>query len=137
MSDELEPQSNEQETEEPKKSKATMIRTSILIVILVLGIAALAYELTVARPQWNEASETVGAWLDNNEFKTIDDVHKAIDKDPSETRTNDSFIMEKYEWRSGLLFKTHKLYVTYNATQNLILRTGSEEPDAWAAATPK
>ena len=137
MSDELQPQSNEQETEKPKKSTATVIRTSILLVILVLGIAALAYELAVARPQWNAASETVGAWLDNNELKTIEDVHKAIDKEPSETRANADFIMEKYEWRSGLLFKTHKLYVTYNAIQDLILRTGSEEPDAWAAAKPK
>lgn len=130
-----EPQSHD--AEKPKKRAASKVRTGILIVVLLVALAAAGYEFAIARPQWQSASETLGDWAEQALPKTIEDAHKELGKQPSETRTTDEFIMEKYEWRSGLVFRTHKLYVTYGVQAKEIQRTDPEAPAGWAQATPK
>jgi len=93
-------------------------RQYILLGVLALLIAALAYDFRVARPQVDELADKLDTRnLEINrdpEMKfTPDEVRRVIGFEPSDTFADGVSKVEAYAIQSGLPFRKHYLYVTY------------------------
>jgi hypothetical protein len=95
------------------------MRLNILLCILVLGVAAMAYDRMVARPAVEAAyaaivAKNVEVNATRGQVFTNTDVQKLIGKTPAKTFTNpDGDTVEIYQWRAGLPIRTHDLYAIY------------------------
>jgi len=95
------------------------MRLNILICILVLGLAAMAYDRMVARPAVEAAyaaivAKNVEVNATRDQVFTNIDVQKLIGKTPARTFTNpDGNTVEIYQWRAGLPLRTHDMYAIY------------------------
>ena len=95
------------------------MRLNILLCILVLGVAAMAYDRMVARPAVEAAyaaivAKNVEVNATRGQVFTNIDVQKLIGKTPAKTFTNpDGDTVEIYQWRAGLPIRTHDLYAIY------------------------
>ena len=104
---------------QPETPKGSSMRLNILLCILVLGVAAMAYDRMVARPAVEAAyaaivAKNVEVNATRGQVFTNTDVQKLIGKTPAKTFTNpDGDTVEIYQWRAGLPIRTHDLYAIY------------------------
>ena len=98
------------------------LRTKVLIAILGLALAALAYDYRVARAGVDGAYEQIAQRnievnAQNTMMFTNLDVRELLDKEPSETFNDvNGDMVEVFSWRSGLLFRTHDLFAVYKSS---------------------
>jgi hypothetical protein len=98
-------------------------RSKLLIVILVVLLAALAYDYVVARPNVDSAydriaEKSVEVNANTTEVFTDADVQELLGRKPSRTFNDvDGDRVEVYSWRAGLPFRTHDLFVVYKPNE--------------------
>ena len=103
------------------KSKKSKLSSILLFVVLALLIAALAYDYGVARPAVEEAyamidEKSVEFDNDPDRVLTRGTIGDLLGRPADETTENGTSTVDVYRWTSGLLFKTHNLYVSYKRT---------------------
>ena len=97
-------------------------RTKVLIAILGLALAALAYDYRVARKGVDSAYDqilqrSIEVNADSTTMFTNLAVRELLDREPSETFNDvNGDMVEVFSWRSGLPFKTHDLFVVYKSS---------------------
>lgn len=102
------------------KPDASQIRLIILLVVLVLGVIAVAYDFLLARPKSVNANGIVEKLIDKRISAAADaapvtneEVQKELNRKPSRTNTTEYYTEEIYSWRRGLLLLSYNLYVIY------------------------
>ena len=104
---------------QPDTPKGSSMRLNILLCILVLGVAAIAYDRMVARPAVEAAyaailAKNIEVNATRGQVFTNIDVQELIGKTPARTFPNpDGDTVEIYQWRAGLPIRTHDLYAIY------------------------
>jgi len=97
--------------DQPGKNNASLIRQLILVAILLVAGGALAYDYLVARPSAQEAFEQVEKLQESDTDR--DEVIKKLGE-PSTTYNKEGAItIDLYSFRSGLIFRTYKVYIVY------------------------
>lgn len=108
------------ESEQPKQNSG-MLRKVILFGVLGLGLLALWYDRSVARPAVDAAydsvtelhEETLGA----ADVRLSDaDIQKVLGREPDSTFEHVGHHVEVYSWAAGFPFKKHNLYVVYRVS---------------------
>jgi hypothetical protein len=119
MSDSHDTPEQPSDATQPDTPKGSSMRLNVLLCILVLGVAAMAYDRMVARPAVEAAyaaivAKNVEVNATRGQVFTNIDVQKLIGKTPAKTFTNpDGDTVEIYQWRAGLPIRTHDLYAIY------------------------
>lgn len=112
--------------ENPGKGKGSLIRQVVLIVVLLIFGGALAYDYLVARPAVEDAFEKVSKLEESNAGR--DDVIEELGK-PSESIKKDGLITDEYRFRSGMIFRTYKVYVVYTGAGMIKSITKNQLPE--------
>ena len=106
-------------------------RLGILLVVLATALAAMGYDLYVARPAVAAAyrailAENGKAYATPGKKFTNKDVQKLIGKTPAKTMTNaDGNTVEVYQWRAGIPIRTYDLFAIYEQKDgSLIFQEG-------------
>lgn len=107
--------SNKAPAQTASRSKASSF---VLYVLLAVMLAALAYDYGVARPAVEKAYALVdekAAEYDNDPDKSLgrEEVAELLGRPADDTFDNGTSTVDVYQWRSGLLFRNHDLYVSY------------------------
>ena len=96
---------------------------NILLVVLVLMIAAMAYDKLVARPKVQKAfdlvtaaNEEINASADRRAM-TNKDVQEVLGRGPDSTEEVNTYMVERYGYRGGLLLKKHYYYAAYTGDE--------------------
>jgi len=113
---------NDAETSQETAKPSSKGRTTLLLVVLGLMCAALAYDYRIARPAVEEAfakieSRSTELNKTPDQFLAKEEVQELIGKAPSETFEDGTSIVEVYSWMSGLPVRSHKLFVAYKPYQ--------------------
>lgn len=106
---------------------ATLIRQGVLIVILLIVGGALAYDYLVARPAMNTAYEKAGELEDSGAFR--EDVLKELGEPSVTIKKEGGISIDQYNFRSGAIFRTYKVYLVYSDRGLLIDSTRDKEPE--------
>ncbi|MEM9643454.1 MAG: hypothetical protein AAF989_00560 [Planctomycetota bacterium] len=98
----------------PKSNK----RQLILLGLLGVMLAALAYDFKVARAEVDKAYEAIEArnlqlMSDGAAMFTKEEIRNIVGFEPSETFEAGTSKVDVFAWQSGLPFRKHKLYVSY------------------------
>lgn len=102
-----------------QSSNRGRLRQIILIGLLALMLAALAYDYRVARPSVERAFDQIVKLNDQMNLSadptpTLNThIHKEIGRDPSWAYTEGPYRVEVFSWTAGLPFRTHDLYAVY------------------------
>jgi hypothetical protein len=111
---------NQSSKQPAAKPDASQIRLIILLVVLVLGVIAVAYDFLLARPNSRKANDIVNALIDKRISAaagtapvTNEEVQKELNRKPSRTNTTENYTEEIFSWRRGLLLLKYNLYVIY------------------------
>jgi hypothetical protein len=107
--------------------KATLIRQGVLIAILLIVGGALAYDYLVARPAAQTAFDKADALWKSRGLR-----EKVIEElgEPSATfKKKDDFSIDLYSFRSGVLFRTYKVYIVYSGTGLIESLSKDKEPE--------
>lgn len=105
-------------------------RQLVLLGVLAVGILLLGYDFYVARPACDAGYQEIMKLLGKSMAAKSDqaplgpaDVRNALGFGPSAKETkHDDWLIETYQWRGGLIFRTYKLYVVYKGLENPILQ---------------
>jgi len=129
------PPSTETEPSKAKKSlsQGQLIFRIVLFAVLALLLVMLGYDRFVARANHEAAYKTLNEMLDETEnaeagdekIYTRDDVHEKLGREPISEEEGANYVLEHYRWRSGLLFRTYDLYVSYSPKQTMEISTVS------------
>lgn len=112
--------------DQPDKNNASLIRQLVLVAILLIAGGALAYDYLVARPAAQEAFEQVEKLQESDTDR--DEVIKKLGE-PSTTYNKEGAItIDLYRFRSGLIFRTYKVYVVYTGAGRIESVSKDKEP---------
>lgn len=112
--------------DQPGKSNASLIRQIVLVAILLIAGGALAYDYLVARPAAQETFEQADEFQESDTDR--DEVIKKLGE-PSETYNKEGGItIDLYTFRSGLIFRTYKVYLVYTGTGRIDSVSKDKEP---------
>ena len=110
-------------TEEKKSASGN--RITILLVILVIMICALAYDRFLARPSSKKGFKIVQDLVQKNVAASVAEksitnlaVRKALGKEPAESKTTQDYTIETYRWSRGLVGLTYSVHVVYKPNDN-------------------
>lgn len=105
---------------EPARGGMSPLRM-VLLLILALMIAALAWDWGMARPASEKAYQTISVMVEESAARPAEggqaspaDVQKAIGREPTTTKDGGHYIVEEYHWIRGLPFKSYYVIVVYN-----------------------
>ena len=96
-------------------SRASLLQRSVLGIVLVLVIGALAYDFAVARPRqtkaWNKLEE-----LDASGRSSVsqEEVHELIGRTPADVEEKETALVETYRWPRGVPFMKYTISVVYS-----------------------
>ncbi len=104
----------------PGEEGTNPLRLVILLSIFGLALAGLLYDYTIARPALQRADALVRGCFqgetedpDKDGTFTDDEIQLILQRKPAEVEPLPNGKIEIYKWRSGLLFRSHTLYVVY------------------------
>ncbi|MEO2012199.1 MAG: hypothetical protein ABGX22_26340 [Pirellulaceae bacterium] len=93
------------------------IRQIVLVLLLMVFVAALAYDRAVARPGSVAAHEDLTAKMDaaEKEGERLDQaaVEKILSKAPAEVRTGKHYTWARYSWMAGAPWRHYDVWVVY------------------------
>jgi hypothetical protein len=112
--------------------KATLIRQGVLIAILLIVGGALAYDYLVARPAKDTAYEKAGELEDSGAFR--EDVLKELGEPSVTIKKQGGISIDQYNFRSGAIFRTYKVYLVYSDIGRLLDSTRDKEPEEMSLA---
>ncbi|MCH2113685.1 MAG: hypothetical protein MK171_02055 [Pirellulales bacterium] len=98
-------------------------RTPLLVGVLVLVIAALAYDKKVSMPAVRAAFKAVEAENakinESSELRamTSEDVQRVLNRTPSGVEKKNSYTIERYGFMRGLPFLQHNYYAVYTPAE--------------------
>lgn len=114
--------------EKPTNRTATLVRQGVLIAILLIAGGALAYDYLVARPAAEKAFAKVDELYKSE--STRDDVVKELGEPSETTDVSEKRTVAQYNFRSGLIFRTYKVYVVYSDDGHIETVTKDKAPPA-------
>ena len=108
----------------PSGSSRTLVR-AVLFVILALLVIAILYDRQVARPAVDKAWAAIEELSDNSGAKVLtnEDVHSALNRQPSQVKPDGDYTIEVYSYRAGLPWRTHNYSVVYTGKDTLVFTT--------------
>ena len=104
----------------PTQSSSARTRLVVLMLLLGLAIAALAYDWKVARPNSEEAYHKILAMSEQRnsqvgyELTTNEHVQEMLGKTPARTDEINGKMVEQYRWWGGFPGRSYKVYVEYD-----------------------
>lgn len=130
MSDQVDPTPQAESSSQPaqQKSSSSSLQKGIriaLFVILALLIIAIIYDRQVARPAVESAYQTIEELnaASGSKVLTDADVHEALGRQPSYTRSDGPYTLEVFAYRAGLPWRTYPYTVVYSGESNRYFMT--------------
>jgi hypothetical protein len=118
---------------------AVAIRQIVLVLLLVVVVAALAYDRAVARPGSVAAHEDLTAKMDaaEKEGERLDQaaVEKILSKKSAEVRTGKHYTWARYSWMAGAPWRHYDVWVVYHPWKEKLYCLDVElnsEPESFA-----
>jgi hypothetical protein len=107
--------------------KATLIRQGALIAVLLIVGGALAYDYLVARPAAQAAFDKADElWKSRGQRK---EVIEELGEPSATFKKENDFSIDLYSFRSGVLFRTYKVYIVYAGTGLIESISKDKEPE--------
>ncbi len=130
MSD-VQPTAEEKDRPGPAKNTSPL-RLVVLLLVFGVALAGLLYDYCIARPSINKADKLIENLLQNPDADpngdgtvTEDEVQSVLGCKPAQINNIPNGKVEVYTWRSGLPYRTYKLYVVYQGQQMPLLYSAS------------
>lgn len=108
------------------------VRLIVLLAIFGLALVGLLYDYCIARPAIQKAGKEVEGLLegktpdpDGDGIVTADEVQSVLGRKPAEVEPLSNGKIEIYQWRSGLPYRSYKLWVVYAGKQLPLLHSVS------------
>jgi hypothetical protein len=106
-------------------NSAAMFRQIFLVLIMLLGLAALGYDYLLARPGADQAHQKMEEVHDQQKAAKADEkiatkekMQEIAGKAPGTVEKKDNYLLETYYWRRGLPWYSYTVTVLYEKNPN-------------------